>query len=154
MTTNFESVKELKSAFPELANELVKEGAASVDVDGKVKAEVDRILGLAKIEMADTGDKFVKLVESGVTVEQYTAIKALQPPQPKADDKDTKKEILDEIKKANAEDVGQGKAEAGPKDFMAAWQSIKKLEGCDTQTAMSKAAAQYPELFKKHAGRE
>jgi len=151
MTTNFESVKELKSAFPELANELVKEGAASVDVDGKVKAEVDRIFGLIKIEMPEAGEKFIALVASGVTVDQYTAIKALQPAQPKADDKDIKKEILDELKKANTEDVGQGKADSGPKTFMEAWQSSKKSENCDTQKAMSMAAKQYPELYKKHA---
>jgi hypothetical protein len=147
-----DSVKELKTAFPELTAKLVQEGVDSVNIGDSVTAETERIMGLASIQFGEDGDKFKALVASGVSVDQFKAIKAMAPEKPK--DTDTESDpkaakMLEELKKANAQDPGAGDGgEDGPKTFKAAWQAIKKEDGCSTREAMSKASRKYPKLYE------
>lgn len=156
MTNQIDSVKELKSAFPDLTVKLIQEGVDSVDVraavDMAVKAETERILGLAGIQF-DDGGKFKALVESGVSVDQFKAVKDLQPKKSEDQETDPKAaEMLDELKKANAQDPGQG-GDAGdtPKDFISAAKAIKEAEKCGHREAFSKAAKRFPALYEAHA---
>lgn len=154
-----DSIKELKAAFPDLTAKLVQEGVDSVDIETAVKAETDRILGLAAVQFSENGDKFKALTESGVSVDQLKAIKAMEPEtpeesgtpeEPETDPKAA--EMLRELKKANAQDPGQGEGgDNEPKTFEAAWKAIKKEDDCDTRAAMSKAARKYPKLYDAQA---
>lgn len=146
--TTLNSVKDLKDAFPDLAAAILKEGKESVDTAGIIKAENSRILELAKVHFGADGDKFENLVKSGVTLEQYQAMKDLQP-EPESKE-DMKAKILAELEKDHVGDPGTGD-DNSPKDFTAAWQEIKSADKCSTQQAMSKAAKQYPDLYTKHA---
>lgn len=143
------SVKELKDAFPDLAAEILKEGKESVDTAGFVKAENSRILELAKVHFGEDGDKFETLVNSGVTLEQYQAMKDLQPEQ--VSEEDLKAKILAELEADKVGDPGTGDEDNTPKNFTAAWKEIKAEDKCSSKEAMSKAAKKFPELYNNHA---
>ena len=143
------SVKELKEAFPDLTAAIIKEGKESVDTSGPIQAETGRIIELAKAQFGAEGEKFEKLVNSGVTLEQFTAMKDLTPAQ--ASEEDLKAKILAELEADSAGDPGSGDDVKGPKTFMEAWKAIKEEDKCSTQLAMSKASKDFPELYKKHS---
>jgi signal peptide peptidase SppA len=80
-----QSLGELVAAYPEFAAQLREEGRASVDINAagadKVTAERERILGLAAIQFGEeAGKRFGDIVASGVAVDQYKAIAAVNPP--------------------------------------------------------------------------
>jgi len=83
-TMKIETVEQLKEAFPELAEKLIKEGAESIDIEqaatDAAQTEQTRILGLVDIQFgADAGEIFKSIVDSGVSVEQFDAINAANP---------------------------------------------------------------------------
>lgn len=163
------SVEQLQEAFPQLAKQLADTAAesarAGVDIETPkteaVKAETERILGLAKIHFGEeAGEKFASVVAGGVTVDQYKAMAdALGTGQQAGDgqggkqsaDEKFRQDMRDGINNAGAPDVGAGGGDGrGPQDFMEAVKTIQAEEKCTRAQAMKKAYAQYPELHKAY----
>lgn len=119
------------------------------DLTSSHQAELSRVFELAKLQFGETeGVKFAKLAQSGITVEQFQAVKELEEPKKQAD-QTLKTEILAAIK-ADSVDIGVGgNADNSPKTFQDAWQMLKKEGQLSTEDAMKKAAREYPELYKK-----
>lgn len=156
------TIEELKAAHPDLVEQIAQQAMATVDISAAVAKETTRIMALAKAQFTD-GEKFVALVESGVTVDQFMAIKGLEAPVapaapavpavPEASAADEKAAMLAAITACSAADPGsQTPASAAPVDYMAAWQGIKTAEGCTTQEAMSRASKRHPDLYNRFAG--
>jgi signal peptide peptidase SppA len=114
---------ELIAQLPELAKELMDQGAKSVDVKGlteaaakeAVGAEVGRILGLVSAQFGDeAGAAFKLAIESGMTGDQLKAYNALNPKkvEPSAEDK-LKAEMLAALQKSGAQNPGAGDTESG-----------------------------------------
>lgn len=97
--------------------------------------EKDRILGLAVIQFGEqAGETFKAVVETGVTEEQFAAIRKAQPEKASTDRQD---QMLEAIHKASAEDVGQGNASTGTgKDFLIQVDEHVALHKCSKTQAM------------------
>ena len=145
--SDYSSVEELKDAFPDLTKALFDEGAKSVDVETQVSYETARVLNLVKAHFGAEGEKFENIVKTGVTLDQYEAIKAIQP-ESKTETKDIKAEILNELHKDSIDVETNVKASNEFDSFDQAWKSFKQ-EGLDTKAAMSKASSMFPELYEK-----
>jgi len=82
--TKPENVEQLTIALPDLVAAIEATAVAGVDIKGPaavlVLAETDRVLALVGAQFgAEAGAKFKAVIESGVSIEQLTAIKALEP---------------------------------------------------------------------------
>ncbi len=82
--TTPENVEALTIALPVLVAEIQATAVAGVDIKGPAKvlvlAETDRMLALVGAQFGkEAGEKFKAVIESGVSVEQLAAIKALEP---------------------------------------------------------------------------
>jgi len=82
--TTPENVEALTIALPVLVAEIQATAVAGVDIKGPaavlVLAETDRMLALVGAQFGkEAGEKFKAVIESGVSVEQLAAIKALEP---------------------------------------------------------------------------
>jgi len=142
------TLEELKKDAPALLEE-IQAAAVAKGIDEGIKLGKESILELAKEHFSD-GEAFETLAKSGVTLEQYKAIKSLQPKQ--ADETELKAKILSELEADKIGDPGAGADDGkGPKTFMEAWKGIKEADKLSTQKAMSKASKDFPELFKKHS---
>lgn len=147
------TIEGLAKDAPELLAEIEATAKAEGVKEGKkegAESESSRVLALAKAHFGEDGEKFEALVTSGVNLEQYKAMKDLQP-EPRSEE-DLKAQILAELEADSAGDPGSGEGGEGPKDFMAAAKAIKESEGCTQKEAFSKAAKDYPELYEKHTG--
>lgn len=148
------SVDVLSAEYPDLVEEIRNEGAASVDVETPRQAGADsereRILGLAGIQFGeDEAGKFRAIVESGVSVEQFEAVRAVTPQGAVTPEKPDKMgEMLKAVQEAGAENPGSGVAADGPRNFTEAWTAIKREMGCSTVDAMRRAVKAYPDLHK------
>lgn len=156
--TAITTIIQLAAAYPELVAQMQQaareEGVKSVDVVGAgndaAAKERERILGLAAIQFgAEASDKFKAVVTSGVTVEQFQAISALNPPAKAAKTKgdETREKMITAIEGAGAPNPGPG-APAGGKTqtWDDAWKAIQAEKKCSVQAAMKEAAAKFPEL--------
>lgn len=123
-------------------------GAESVDLAPAKKEgsdqERERVLGLAVAFMGDDqGVKFSEIVKSGVTVEQFKAIKAVAAPEVKEDPE--KKKMLDAIVAAGAENPGAAPDDNSKKDYFALVADVQKEKGCSRTEAMKEVTRKYPE---------
>lgn len=165
MSAKLLSVKELRTEYPEFCAEIEKEAQAAVklpDVPLAVSEETTRVTALASAHFGEEiGKKFKALVEMGVTVDQYTSMRALNPAPvaPKADAAkeakaaELKTAYLAKLKALETADPGTGAAVTdGPKTFMEAIDVVKAANPkLDTQAAMAKTAKDYPALYAEHA---
>jgi hypothetical protein len=109
-----ETIEELKAMFPGMTQDLLAQGAKSVDVEGRVReavsAETERFLGLVKAQFGEDASKgFAVAVASGMTGEQLKAYKALNPDAAAQSAEDKKKEeLLAAIRAAGAQNPGAG----------------------------------------------
>ncbi len=152
---DIKTVAELRETYPEMCADIETQARAAVkmpDVLAAVSDETGRVIALAAAHFGkDGGDKFSAVVSSGVTLTQYESIKATIPAPTVAD---AKAEALAKLQAEGGEVPGvEDDATAGPKTFTEAWQAIKTEQKCDSKTAMTTAAKQYPALYEAHAGR-
>jgi len=148
------TLEKLEKDAPALLAEIKKAANAEGREEGLAEGEkigAEKVIELAKAHFKD-GEKFEVLAKSGVTVEQYAAIKDLQPDV--EDTADIKAKILAELEADKVGDPGTGDGGTSnePKDFMTAWKAIKKEDDCTAREAMSKAAKKFPKLYENHAG--
>jgi len=157
------TVAALGAAYPDLVTQIREEaqaqGVASIDQD-KLKTdsanmERDRILGLVAIQFgAEAGDKFRAIVEAGVTVEQFEAIRAVEPPAEGISAEDKKQaEMLAAIQGAGADNPGAGGelgASTQGKTFDDEVMRLMKDENLSRANAVRKIVAENPDLHKAY----
>jgi hypothetical protein len=147
------TLAELVAAYPDFAAELRAEGAHSVDVEAAKAAERDRILGLVTAQFGAEGEKLSTLVASGVSVEQFKAITAMNPPQSagKSAEELKKEEILAGLKGSGAAPVGaDGNLRHGmEKDFPTLVEEHITAEKCTRSVAIRAVDAAHPGLREK-----
>jgi len=121
------TIDSLTAAFPELVQKVqesaVEAAKGKLEADAK-KAEQERILELIGIQFnEDQSGKLKSVIESGVSAEQFKAIKSLNPKADAGDqetdeERQARQKALDAIAGAGAEDPGAGDGGAGKKDYM------------------------------------
>jgi len=154
LSMKFETVEQLTTEYPVLVKAIQDTAASGVEVQPKVDAEKERILGLAK---AMGIDNLEALVNSGVTVEQYHAIQgtikpAVHPSAPAPEAKPEKnQEMLDALKASGAGNPGSGAGvPSAPKDFDTAVNIMMESEKITRGAAIKKVALESPELHEKY----
>ena len=159
-----ESIEQLKEAFPELTDRLEtdakKAGAAGVDADAIAKSAADneraRILGLANVQFGEeAGGKFTAVVETGVTVEQFTAVKAAAGDGKGNTEADAvnqaKAAMLENIHQAGADNPGANTgATTTEKDFMAQVDEHMAVHKCGKVDAMKAVMRANPQAHAKY----
>ena len=110
-------------------------------------AERNRVLGIIAVELGDEcAAKYRALVESGVTVEQYQAIKAMQPAAAQKDDK--KDEILSALHRASPENPGPTSGKEGAKDYMIRVEEHAAAHKCSKTEAMQAVRKANPKEYQ------
>lgn len=161
-------LKEFKEKYPDIAKALTDEGieagharglkegetsgiekAAKENQDTAKTEERDRILGLVNIQFGeDEGKKFKAVVETGVTVDQFAAIRKTQPKQISTD---TQNQMLEAIHRAGAEDVGHDSHQAGAgKDFLTQVEEHAALHKCTRTIAMQAVMRKDPKAHEAY----
>jgi signal peptide peptidase SppA len=138
------TVDELKAHAPELCKQLIDTAVAGVDHKEAVQAETARLLGLVNVHFgAEAGEKFKAVVETGVTEEQYKAIRGDQPAAGteaggEAEEIDAAKQaMLAAIQQSGAQNPGAG-GEGSPsnKDFLTLVEETMQVKNCSKRDAM------------------
>ncbi|WP_155309519.1 hypothetical protein [Desulfosarcina ovata] len=108
-----------------------------------VQAARDRIIGLAKVHFGEAeGQRLQAIIESGMTASQYEALAPqLTPGRESAE--------LRKLHAVRAELESALNQPAGDADFMAAVERIMESEKVTKSEAMSRVAAQQPELHRR-----
>ncbi len=161
--TKIETTEQLAAAYPDLAEKLRAQGRDGVDTAAVASEAADkertRILGLASVQFGPkAGDKLKAVVETGVTVEQFTAItEAAGAPQTPADTaaaslEKAKADQLAAIQASGPANPGadsQASAAAG-KDFMALVAEYRQAHKCGQIDAMQAVIRANPEAHKAY----
>jgi ClpP class serine protease len=145
-----ETVDQLTMAFPDLVNQIqddaVKAATGQIKSDA-IKAEQDRILELVGIQFDDDqAQSLKKVIESGVTVEQFEAVKKASN-EPKAvdeEDEELKKKLLEGLESSGAGDPGAGDAGSGSKDYMTLVDEYMTAHNCPRLKAMQEVNRAHP----------
>lgn len=151
----------LRAENPDLVKSI--ETAARADAEKSMKETVDkasamakengdRMIGLAKLYFgADEGEKFEKVVASGVTVEQYEAISAINPKaETRTAENDKRDEMLQAINKAGDMEVGTGGDIKTAKDFPTMVAEYKAQYKCSYRDAMLAVRKAHPQAHEDY----
>lgn len=121
------TIDSLTAAFPELVQEVQEQAVdaakGKLESDAR-KAEQDRVLELISIQFdGDQAEKLKSVIESGVSADQFRAIKGLETESNAGDsesdeEKKAREKALAAIEGAGAENPGAGEGETGKKDYM------------------------------------
>jgi signal peptide peptidase SppA len=80
----YKTLAELEAACPDLVSQIREAAVSGVDtqsaIDAAVAAERARITGLITVQFGEAGTKFVQILESGISLEQFNAIAQVNPP--------------------------------------------------------------------------
>lgn len=150
----------LVADHPDLLAQILAEGEekgkASIDVktiaSDAVAAERERVTALAKAALGDeAGDKFGKLIASGVDIETYKSIGApIVAPQAKDD---LKAQILAELKQSGADNPGSGGGDKGGQDWEARVDQYQRDNKCSRAAAIKAVDVANPGLRQKYLDR-
>ena len=151
---------ELTAMFPKLAAEIRQQGADSVDVlQAKTEAAANatnaadaRHFGMVKAIFGDdNGAKYAAIIETGVTVEQYKAIRPEPESSAEAAAIDKAKEgMLAAIIETGAQNPGAGQGDGGDKDFMAVVEETMASQKVDKARAMQMVVKSHPKLHQQY----
>ena len=163
-----ETLAELKAMLPELTAQAVDEGKQSVDVTAQstqaATTERERILGLAAIQFGEAaGAKFASLVATNMTVEQFKAVKALNPDPPLITataidaaalaEQKKRDEMLNALLASGAANVGADglplNATSG-KDWLTLVDEYAALNKCSKVEAMQAVTGKYPDKHRAY----
>lgn len=144
---------ELVALFPELCADIRQQGVESVDAslagEQAASGERDRIIGLAGVHFGEeVSGKFEAIIKTGVTVEQYKAIR----PEPVVSEEQkaldaAKAATLEAIKQAGADNPGAGGG-GDTKDFMSMVEDLVATKKIGKTAAMQKVARAHPKLHQ------
>lgn len=156
------NLEEFKTKYPDITKALVDEGdkagyvkgfedgekagiekASKENQDTAKTQEKDRVLGLVNIQFGeDAGKTFKAVVETGVTVDQFAAVRETQPVKTSTGKQD---QMLEAIHKAGAEDAGHGGSHTGTgKDFLVQVDEHVALHKCSKTVAMQEVIKKDP----------
>ncbi len=121
-------------------------GAQSVDLklSEQKGAEIERgrIVGLAMAFLGEEdGKQFEHIIASGITVEQYKSVAGERKPK----ESEKKKEMLDAINNAGADNPGAGGGDRGKKNYFQLVAEIMVERKCSRFEAMKEANRRHPE---------
>jgi capsid assembly protease len=146
---------ELAVLFPDLCAEIRKQGENGVDTaaigEQAATGERDRILAIAKIHFGEeSAGKFEAVINTGVTAEQYQAIR----PEPVKSEEEkaleaAKAETLKAIQDAGADNPGAGSG-GDDKDFMALVEETAERKKISKTQAMQLVARDNPQLHQAY----
>ena len=158
-----ETIEQLTEAYPDLVKAVIEKARPEADAAAAEKkgadAERKRILSLAGVQFGkETADAFARVVETGVTIEQFTAIRQAQPvqaatPSPEAEAvKKAKDEMLAALHNANPPNPGAGNASvvSGTKDFMVMVAEHRAIHKCSAEAAMKAVIKANPASHKAY----
>ena len=156
------SIEELTVMYPDLvagirkeeqeANKMNVENIKAEAATVATTAEKDRIVGLAKVHFGEeTAGKFEAIINTGVTVEQYQAIR----PEPEQSGEEqsinkAKEGMLAAIAQSGAENPGAGEGNGGDKDFMAIVDETMATKKVSKFKAMQMAVKSHPKLHQQY----
>jgi signal peptide peptidase SppA len=148
------SVKELRENFSSLVEQIEKSAKDEAnEVGGKISAkmveeEQDRIIELANVHFGpEAGGQFKTIVTTGVTVDQYKAIKGSNPAKPAGDDQEAARQaaMLAAIQAAGPANPGSGDGAGGDdQDFLALVESRMAETKGKKSDAIAWASTKYP----------
>jgi signal peptide peptidase SppA len=151
----FTTLAELTAAYPDFAAQLRAEGAKTVDLENlrvlTLQEGETRILGLAELHFGkEAAEKFGAIINTGVSVEQYAAIIAINPPagntMPVSAEDKKKAELLAAIQGAGAGNPGAGTGgEENAKDFLSLVDEYMAANKVPRLIAMQAVIAKYPD---------
>jgi signal peptide peptidase SppA len=156
-----QTVEQLIEAFPELVNQIQETAAKKAKSEAEAetkKAEHENILKLIEIQFGkDEAGQFKTLLKTGLTAEQFQAVKNLNPePEPEPDDDgdddgddDAQTAALKAIQDAGADNPGPDSQSDSEKDYMTLcreYMAEHKVSMFEAQRAIDKTD---PELRKK-----
>jgi len=151
------TIMELAAALPDLVEAIRAEGLAAADHTDAVASAETRILDLAKVHFGtEPGEAFAKMVGSGVTVEQFSAIREMAGIKAEtvsgAPASDKAKEGLNAaINAAGPGNPGSGGgADGSGKDFMALVSEYQALNKCSKADAMQAVQASNPKAHEAY----
>ena len=156
------TANELVALFPELCANIRQQGADGVDAGGAVveaaTTERDRIIGLAGVHFGEEiAGKFEAIIKTGVTVEQYKAIRpeAVISEEQKSLDA-AKAATLAAIQQTGADNPGAGGGDDGSKGFLTLVEETMDHKSCTRREAMKivmRANAKAHETYLEKANR-
>ena len=158
------TIDDLRAEHSDLVKQIETDARAGVDIETPAsearKAECARVLGMVEVQFgAEQGEKFRAVVETGVTVDQFKAIKGTNP-EPETTGTDTELNAVETAKAALAaaleaagpENPGfdaNGNSEGG-QDYMAAVNAYQRENKCTKFEAMQTVNRENPELRKSY----
>lgn len=153
------TLETLRADAPDLVAQLRDEGRAEAARESETKtaeavtAESVRILGLAAVMFGEEdGAKFTALVESGITVDQYKAVKGASGDKEEKAGEELKARILAELQnedKVNLGPDGKPLAASCDDDFMALVEEYRTKRNYTKGAAIQAVAASHPEAHQE-----
>ena len=159
-----QTVEQLIEAFPNLVNQIQETAAKKAKSEAEAetkKAEHENILKLIEIQFGkDEAGQFKTLLKTGVTAEQFQAVKNLNPEPDASDDSDddsdddAQKKALEAIQNAGADNPGPDAKNDSEKDYMTLcreYMAEHKVSMFEAQRAIDKLNPELREKFIKRA---
>jgi hypothetical protein len=152
------TVEQLAATYPDLVAQVRDQGAKSVNLEAAradgAKAERERILGLVSAQFGEEpGGKFKTIVEAGISVEAFKAVRAMNPEASAAESEEEKKkkEMLAAIQAAGAGNPGGGKTDtAANKDYLTLVDEYAAVNKVSKNEALKKVAALHPDRHQEY----
>jgi len=152
-----ENVAQLEEALPDMVAAIRQQGADSVNLeDARTEGstgEKDRIVGIAVIQFGeDAGEKFKAVIESGISADQFKAVKAATP-EPPTPDTSAADEMLEQIHDAGAANPGAdagASAGGGAKGFMVQVEEYVTVHKCTKTVAIEAVMKADPAAHKAY----
>lgn len=150
------TIEQLEREAPELLAKIRQDAVGSVDETALKKdgadAERARLLGLAEVQFGkEPADAFKKVVETGVTVEQFTAIRGTVPPGGNDTLANHKKQILEALKNSGPKNPGAGGGDnENEKDFLSLVEEHQTVNKCGKVAAMQAVMRKHPEAHRAY----
>jgi len=157
-----ETIDQLTAAFPELINQVqdkaVEAARGKIENDSAM-AERGRVLEIISVQFdEEQAAKLKSVIESGVSAEQFKAIKDLEPKAKAGGESDEDAEFKDKMLKnlegSGAGDPGAGDAGEAPKDYMVLVEEYMAQYSIPRLAAMTRVNQDHPkareEFIKKN----
>jgi hypothetical protein len=149
----FQTLAELKAAYPDFAAQLVAEGKAQAEAESSAKTA--RILAVIGAAFGEETRANVETAALGAdATQQFNAMKALMPKAPAAAEpsaEDRKKaELLAGLKSTGAQAVGQDTNVTTDKDYLALVDEYELTHNVSRLVAMQKIVAMFPEKHEEY----
>ena len=155
-----ETVRDLEVAVPNLVKEIETRAVKALDIDKKVSDAVDaekaRIVGIAAEMFGEEGEKFQAIIDQGLTIDQFKAVKGViglpeKPAEEETDESKAQAAALKALESASPDNPGSGGAIIQKNtDFMALVDAYQTEKKCTRTDALRAIASQNQDAHKKY----